>query len=49
MQGRTNKSIDGSLDSVVACFCALIRGLQATLGRDNKLENREVMMEVEGI
>jgi hypothetical protein len=49
MRRRTIKSIDASLDSVVACFCALVRRLQATLGRVNKLENKEVMMEVEGI
>jgi hypothetical protein len=49
MRRRTIKSIDASLDSVVACFCALVRRLQATLGRVNKLENKEVMIEVEGI
>lgn len=49
MQRCTVRSIDALLDSVVVCFCVLIRGMRAALGRVNKLEKKEVMMGVEAI
>lgn len=49
MQRCTVRSGGASFDSLVVCFCALIRKYERALGRVNKLEKKKVMMGVEAV